>query len=399
MRILHVLHLSMPFLCGYSVRSEQIISRQIQRGFDISVVTSAQQPDRAGEEVRAGIRYLRTPYESLPPTPLREIKLMMMLRRRLSKVVSEVKPHIIHAHSPVLVGIPAFIVARRRGIPFVYEIRDLWENASVDRGKFDVDSAPYRVAKSAETWLVRKADGVVTICQALRDELRSRVDREIDIVANGVDSTMFKPAAPKESWISTWNPGRRRLLAYIGSFQPYEGLEVLIDAFREVLSSGINVGLLIAGDGPERAELERRARSLGVSDSVTFTGRVSHDKVREIYSVADICIYPRIATRTTQLTTPLKTLEALAMGKAVITSDLAPARELIIEDETGCFFRAGDPGSLADKIQLLLGDSERCTKMGQAGREWVRHHRSWDQIIDVYDEVYEKARAQHGAGP
>lgn len=393
MRILHVLHLSMPFVCGYSIRSEQIVSRQRGGGHDIAVVTSAQQPDRAGEEVRAGIPHHRTPYGVLPPTPLREIKLMDQLTRRIAEIVDQACPDLIHAHSPILVGIPAYRVARREGLPFVYEIRDLWENASVDRGKFKVNSLPYRVARAAETWLVRKADGVVTICEALRDELNSRVDRDIDIVFNGVDPSAFQPAPPAETWSATWNPDGRRLLAYIGSFQPYEGLEVLIQAFRLVLDSNSNVGLLIAGDGPERPGLERLARSLGIADRVNFTGRIPHDKVREIYSVADILVYPRIATRTTQLTTPLKTLEALAMGKAVITSDLAPARELVVENETGCFFRPGDPNSLANQIRMLLDDRERCVMMGKAGREWVRQHRSWDRAISIYDQVYAKAKS------
>src|SRR4029078_2592297 len=107
-------------------------------------------------------------------------------------------PDVVHAHSPVLVGLPALRTAHDRGIPCVYEIRDLWENASVDRGKFGYNSPQYLLARALETYVVTHADAVVTICQTLRRELASSIrdPLRLFVVENGVDVTAFQPQTP-----------------------------------------------------------------------------------------------------------------------------------------------------------------------------------------------------------
>lgn len=208
MRVLHVLHTSLPFACGYSFRSERIVRHQQLAGVEVAVVTSAQQPSGANvEEVREGIRFSRTNPPRLLRSPIRELQLMRALRMKLDEVCKTFRPDIIHAHSPVLVGLPSIKVAKKARIPFVYEIRDLWENASVDQGKFRLGSMPYRAVRHAENGLVRRADAVFTIGEVLRQELTGRVNRRIDIAANGVDLESFEPVAPRDEWTKMWNPG------------------------------------------------------------------------------------------------------------------------------------------------------------------------------------------------
>src|SRR6267378_6488093 len=124
MRVLHVLHTSLPNICGYSIRSDRILSLQRKMGIELAVVTSAQQPDNPPDEILAGIPHFRTRTPSLARSPVREIQLMWALARRIAAVFDQVRPDVIHAHSPVLVGLPAYFVARRRGLPLVYEVRD-----------------------------------------------------------------------------------------------------------------------------------------------------------------------------------------------------------------------------------------------------------------------------------
>ena len=99
-----------------------------------------------------GITYFRTPPADTFPFPvLRERAIMRGLERRIHEVIGLTRPDLIHAHSPVLVGLPALRAARDHGLPFVYEVRDLWENASVDRGKFGPHSPFYQLARRVET--------------------------------------------------------------------------------------------------------------------------------------------------------------------------------------------------------------------------------------------------------
>src|SRR5262249_34824186 len=114
MRVLHVLHTSLPFICGYSIRSDYIFRCQKEQGMEVAVVTSAQHPngDSLQEEID-GISYWRTPGLRGRQLPvLRELKLMRTLQQRLESVVAAWNPDIIHAHSPMLVGLPALRIAR-----------------------------------------------------------------------------------------------------------------------------------------------------------------------------------------------------------------------------------------------------------------------------------------------
>lgn len=388
MHILHVLHLSLPFVCGYSIRSEQILTLQRKMGIQVSVLTSAQQPEALLDAVLDGIAYFRTPPRRLMRSPIREWQLMSALFRRIGAVLEKVRPDIVHAHSPILVGLPAYLAARRRGLPFVYEVRDLWENASVDRGKFAAWSLSYRAARALETWLLRRADAVVTIGETLRDELQGRTTRDVVITANGADPEVFRPIDPDPEWRRQWNSQGDQVVAYIGSFQPYEGLEILIHAMKPIVVQRNRVHLLIAGDGPERAGLQALVAKEGLANHVTFTGRLPHGRVKEIYAVADLLVYPRIATLTTQLTTPLKPLEAFAMQKAVLASNLPAMRELVSHEETGLLFEPGNAAELAKQALRLLGDPALRVKLGRAARQWVAQHRLWESSVARYEPVY-----------
>ena len=152
MRVLHVLHNSLPLLCGYSIRSGAILRHQRQQGLDLVALTSARNPNPSAELVDHvdGIRHFRTARLGKVSLPiLHEQALMRTLQLRAEQVIAETRPDIVHAHSPVLVGLPALRAARDHGLPFVYEVRDLWENASVDRGKFRYNSPFYRLARRA----------------------------------------------------------------------------------------------------------------------------------------------------------------------------------------------------------------------------------------------------------
>ena len=321
-------------------------------------------------------------------SPIREAQIMWALSRRLAAVVEATKPQVIHAHSPVLVGIPAYFAANRLGVPLVYEVRDLWENASVDRGKFTSKSVAYRGARGLETWLLRRADVVVTIGETLREELRTRTTRSIVVTPNGADPDVFQPLQAEPDWQKEWNPGAKQVIAYVGAFHPYEGLDHLVRAMRDIRSRRDDVHLLVVGDGPERPALKELAAREGLQGCVTFTGRVPHNRVKEIYAVADLLVYPRISTLTTQLTTPLKPLEALSMEKAVLASNLPAMRELIVDQENGLLFEPGNPADLAEKALRLLGDASLRSRLGREGRSRVLRERRWASSVARYRAIY-----------
>src|SRR5688572_18421607 len=148
MRILHILDHSIPLQSGYTFRTLSILKEQRALGWETFQLTGPKQgPSTVTEEVVDGWQFYRTPppggiLEGLPG--LSEIELMGEIAHRITQVAKRVRPHILHAHSPVLNAIPALRVGRRIGIPVVYEVRAFWEDAAVDHGTTRPGSLRYR---------------------------------------------------------------------------------------------------------------------------------------------------------------------------------------------------------------------------------------------------------------
>ncbi len=125
---------------------------------------------------------------------------MAATRDRLRQLVRIHRPHVIHAHSPVLNALPALTVGTEYGIPVVYEVRAFWEDAAVDHGSTSEGSLRYQVTRALETWALRRAQGVAVICEGLRRDIESRgIPREqITVIPNAVDADQFAFDAPSD---------------------------------------------------------------------------------------------------------------------------------------------------------------------------------------------------------
>lgn len=398
MRVLHVLHHSLPVLSGYSIRSDNIVRAQSALGVDVAFVTAAQ---HAGDDPRpfqpsetiGGVPCwrTRTPDASSLRLPLmREWRLMRALQGQVAAAIKSFGPDIVHGHSPVLVGFPALRAARAAGLPFVYEVRDLWENASVDLGKWTPRSPMYRAARAADGYVLRHADAVVTICDTLRSELVPRTGRhsKLVVVDNGVDVAAFDAKRTPPTG-DRWRLSGKRVLAYVGTFKPYEGLELLVQAMPEIIRHTPEAHLLIAGAGEQDTVLRRLVAQMGLEHAVTFAGALPHKDVSEAYHAAQVMVYPRVLTLTTALTTPLKPLEAMLMKRTVIVSDIPPMRELVRDGDTGLVFKAGDTGDLAAKCVAALQSAELRDRLGDNARAWVIRERGWATLAKRYLSLYD----------
>ena len=133
MRVLHVLDISIPMLAGYTSRSRYIVNNQKALGLDPVVVTSVRHQNDKGVAMEEldGIRYHRTPpMRSIDKPVVKEAMEIHHLRKRIVEVAEREKPDLIHGHSSILCGIPAYLASRQIGVPCVYEIRAFWEDAA-----------------------------------------------------------------------------------------------------------------------------------------------------------------------------------------------------------------------------------------------------------------------------
>lgn len=396
LRILHVLDHSLPLHSGYTFRTLAILREQRALGWETFHLTSPKHTASKGlEETVDGWHFYRTPpaeegmLAGLPA--LGEVALMGALTKRLEGIARESRPDVIHAHSPVLNGIPALRVGKRLNIPVVYEVRAFWEDAAVDHGTSKEWGLRYRLTRGLETYALRRANAVTTICEGLKSDIAARgiPEGRITVIPNAVDIDKFTlSTGPDPALKASLGLQNQTVIGFIGSFYAYEGLHLILLALPRILSRNPAVRVLLVGGGPQDAQLRALALELGIVDKVVFTGRVPHDQVQRYYDLVDVLVYPRLSMRLTELVTPLKPLEAMAQGRLLAASNVGGHRELIRHGETGMLFPPDDPGALADAVLALLGDPARWPILKEKARRFVETERNWKASVSRYRQVY-----------
>jgi PEP-CTERM/exosortase A-associated glycosyltransferase len=363
----------------------------------VQLTTPKQGDSSADEEAVDGWTFHRT--RNAPETTgIRGyFRQMSATQNRIEELASRVRPDVLHPHSPVLNAIPAIRAGRRLGLPVVYEMRASWEDAAVDHGTTAEGSLRYKLSRASETWALRRAAAVTTICEGLRDDIfrRGGIPRDkITVIPNAVDVAAFAYSPPCDPEL------RRRLgldaaivLGFAGSLYGYEGLDLLLDALALLSPGRPELKLLLVGGGPEEERLKQHARELGLAQRVVFAGRVPHAQVQRYYAQIDLLCYPRKSMRLTDLVTPLKPLEAMAQGKLLVASDVGGHRELIRDGETGVLFPAGDTRGLAAAIERVLESPSDQERMRRAGRTFVESERTWARSAANYRAVYRSVLA------
>lgn len=400
MRILHILDHSIPLHSGYTFRTRAILEQQRALGLETFHLTSAKQkgPEVLVEDVD-GFRFFRTPqprnwYAGLPL--LNQFAIVDSLAKRLGEVIEEVRPDVLHAHSPALNGLAALRVAQWSSLPVVYECRAFWEDAAVDHGTSREGGLRYRATRAMETYVFKRAQAVTTICEGLRTDIIARglPAGKVTVIPNAVDIQRFQfEVAPDLKLRDQLGLAGKTVLGFIGSFYAYEGLPLLLEAMPRILQERPELMLLLVGGGPQERQLKELASRMQLTENIIFSGRVPHDQVQKYYDQVDIFVYPRYSMRLTELVTPLKPLEAMAQGRLVVASDVGGHKELIADRQTGWLFKAGDSGDLARTVLELLANPAIWPEIKRAGRQHVEQERNWPVSVRRYPGIYESLLA------
>jgi PEP-CTERM/exosortase A-associated glycosyltransferase len=394
MRILHVLDHGLPLHSGYTFRTRAIVTAQQARGLEVACLTGPRQGASAADpEAIDGITFYRTAPPPPAPSPLREWREIKALEARLGALVRDWRPDQLHVHSPVLNALAALAVARREGLPLLYEIRAFWEDAAVGNGTGREGSPRYRAIRALETWAAGRADAVAVICEGLRRDLAARgiPPEKIVVAPNGVDMSLFgSPLRPDADLTRRLGLDGADVVGFIGSFYDYEGLDDLVAAMPLLLSSRPRAHLILVGGGPMEEALKAQAEASPARERIHFVGRVPHHQVDLYYSLIDILAYPRKAMRLTELVTPLKPLEAMAQRKLVVASNVGGHRELIEDGVTGTLFAAGDPAALAGALDRLFANRARWDERRDRARRFVERDRNWSSNISRYIPTYQR---------
>jgi PEP-CTERM/exosortase A-associated glycosyltransferase len=380
---------------GYAFRTYQIIMQQQSLGWETVQITSGKQ-DNSSEQIEfvEGLKFYRTNMINTyiyRLSILKQIKIVIDLFFNILKTTKLEDPDILHAHSPVFNGIAGLLVSKITKKPLVYEIRGFWEDAAVDTKSTTEKSIRYKMTRLMETLICNHADKVTTICNSLKNELieRNIANEKITVIPNGVNIDQFQIIEDRNAdLVKKFGLHNQLVVGFIGSFYPYEGIDLLLEAVKVLSDKGLSIRCIIVGGGPEEEALRGLSRKLDIVSLVTFTGRVPHNKVPEYYSVIDLLVYARKSKRITELVTPLKPLEAMSQKRPFLASNVGGHKELIIDGETGLLF---EKDSLEDLVNKILHFSESRFEIDQIlenGYNYVKTKKNWSHSTAGYKKVY-----------
>jgi glycosyltransferase involved in cell wall biosynthesis len=242
-----------------------------------------------------------------------------------------------------------------------------------------------------EAQAAKEADVVLTLTEALKAEMVARgVDeKKIHILPNGVTSARFSPQKRDAALEASLGLEGDVVIGYIGSVVAYEGLELLVDAVDLLRMRGVeNFKVLIVGDGAVLDEIKERVTLKALESYFIFTGRVPHEEVECYYSLVDITPFPRKGQPVCEMVSPLKPFEAMAMEKAVLSSNVAALAEIVQDGYNGLLFEKDNIEDLALKLEMLIADADLRKKLGKEARKWVKQERDWKILSSTLDRIY-----------
>jgi glycosyltransferase involved in cell wall biosynthesis len=400
-RVLHIVTDGLPSVsAGYTVRTQEIAVAQRAARLDPHVVTRIGFPVTAGKiDGRHRVDVDGVPYHRLLPwiMPGRVDAVASQGLRRAARLAGTLQPAVIHAASNYSNALTAIALRDAFGLPYVYEVRGFWEDTWLSRHEATAglqSSERYRLSRELEAHCMRSADLVVTLGEAMRDEIIDRGVQpdKIIIVPNGVSADFLRPLPDGTALRAQLGIGPQEfVVGLVSSLVAHEGVGTLLQAVRLMRDGGAPVRALIVGDGPEKAALERQAAALGI-DAI-FTGRVPMSRVREYHAVLDAFVVPRNPDRVCQLVTPLKPVEAMASGLPVVVSAVSALGEIIKDKVTGMQAAPRDATALADCLGQLLDSPDLRRELGANAREWVARDRTWKHNADRYRAAYARLGA------
>lgn len=279
------------------------------------------------------------------------------------------------------------------GKKFLFDHHDL--NPELFEAKFNKRGAVWKILRLLERLTFRVADLSIATNNSYR---RVAIERggmspdKVYVVRSGPDLDRVRPSSPDDAWRN----GRKHLAAYVGVIGEQEGIDLLIEAMEHIVRQRQrkDVQVVVMGSGPKFATVRALAESKGLSPYMTFPGRVDDATLFTVLSTADICVNPDRPNAMNDQSTMNKTMEYMAMGKAMVQFDLTESK--FSAQGSSLYARNTDAADFGDKMLELLDDPSRRRAMGELGRQRVYEELSWPHEAPKLLACYERLFAKEG---
>ena len=370
MRIAQVSPWFSPHFGGVESHVRSLSRELARRGHEVTVVTSQHDRTLSAEETVDGFRVVRVrPRFIFMQTPITP---------RMRGSLRALSADVVHAHSPPpLASHYAGAVASERGIPYVVTYHC---DVELPSAFGSVVESIYRRSLGADT--LRNADQVIVTTRTYAATSRAIWRYNPSVIPNAVDHRRFRPDVDGSAVRAKLRiPPEVPIVLLVGRIVPHKGVEHFVEAARYVPDARF----LVAGGGSSLDAMKRLALSMGVADRVRFLGRISDDRLPEVYAACDVFVLPSVSRLEAF---GIVALEAMSTGKPVIVADIPGVREMIEDGRDGLLADPVNPRDLAEKIRRLLSDPKARRTMGARGREKVLESFSIERVTDRIEAVY-----------
>jgi len=306
----------------------------------------------------------------VPLAPVNEIDLATAWK--LSKIIREWKPEIVHAHDPHAVSMASLAMSFSAPDPRPKTIASR-------RVDFHLQSHAF------SQWKYRQVDGFIAASHAIKQILVSDgiPAGRIEVVHDGIDVEKIQHRPVIDVHAEYWLPHGVPVIVNVGALVGHKGQKYLIEAMPLVLREVPDAHLIIFGEGDLRAPLEKQIKQLALAKRVLLPG--FREDVMSLMKSADLFVMSSV---TEGLGSAV--LDAMAMGHAVVGTRAGGIPEAVVPDETGLLVEPADAKALAAAIVRLLKDAALRKQLGEAGRARVTEHFGVDRLVDGTLEAYSR---------
>lgn len=306
-------------------------------------------------------------------------KVDVILRRNwVRDKVAQIKPDLIHSHYATSFGLLGVLTHKR---PLVISA---WGS--------DIFSFPRTsfLHRKLLKWILTQADVLCSSSEIMAQEMKLYLGSEkaIEIIPFGVDTNHFSPPEGEHAPKLKSSQDTPIVFGVAKGLHPVYGLDLLIEAFALVQRNFPQTILKIAGEGPQRGQLEELAEKLGVSQYIEWLGHISNTSVADFYQSVDIVVIP-----SRQESFGVTAVEGSACARPIIASRIGGLTEVVVEGETGLLVSPDNVSELSRAMERLIKDPDLRGRLGRQGRVNVLRHYDWQKNVTQMEVVYKQLLA------
>jgi glycosyltransferase involved in cell wall biosynthesis len=382
--ILHQ-HFNTPY-DGGAIRSYYLAKALVDKGIDTVVITGSNDKEGIRDVDGITVHYLKIAYDNSFGFLKRGISFLRFVNVAVSEAKKISNVDLCYAISvPLTIGVAAMRIKKKMGIPFIFEVGDLWPEAPIEMG-FIKNPILKNYMVGLERKIYNESESVVALSTAIEEGVTSVAPgKNIHLLPNMADTDFFKPEKKNTVLEKKFNVEGKFVISYIGALGFANGLDHLLDAAKAVSESGLAVKFLICGDGAMREKISIRIGGEQLKN-ISLLPFANRGGVQEIMNVTDASFISYLPFKVLETGSPNKYFDGLAAGKMIITNFGGWIREEIEKEQMGFSF-SNNPQEFVNKLKAFLTNPDLVKTAQQNARNLAEQKYSRKILSEKFSRI------------